>query len=301
MHCREVYIPALDGTQLFVRRWEGDATSERTLLIVHGAGEHGGRYEHFAARFVERDWNVVAADGRGHGRSHGVPTHINSFSQYLDDLVEVLRRCGEPSERTAIYAHSLGGLIVARMLQTANHPLVAAVVLSSPLLALHVRVPAVKRAIGRICSWFSPETRFRSNIRGDQLTRSEWAQKRREEDPHGRRSVTAGWYFQVLDAAYEAWTDAERLAIPTLLQQGDADEVVDPAAPMPWWGRIGARDKLLRVLPDHLHELAAEPTWESTAEFVLNWLEDRVPARGDVRKSGARGQRWAVRRGDWCV
>jgi lysophospholipase len=286
MECRESFMTALDGSRLFVRHWHDPIPAGRTLVIVHGAGEHGGRYEHFAAKFVSRGWNVIAADARGHGRSEGVPTHINSFNQYLDDLIEVLRATSPIASRTAIFAHSLGGLIVARALQTAARPPVGAAVLSSPLLALHVRVPAVKRAIGRICSWFSPETRFRSNIRGDQLTRSEWAQRRREEDPHGQRSVTAGWYFQVLDAAFEAWADAARLTVPILLQQGDADEVVDPDAPLPFWERLGSRDRMLRILPDHLHELAAEPTWELTADFILGWLESRVPRPSGDESTG---------------
>lgn len=270
-------LSAPDGTSLFLRHWIPSRKSDRTLVIVHGAGEHGGRYEHFAARVVQGGWNVVAADARGHGRSEGVPTHIADFAQYLDDLGEVLRRASPNANRTAIFAHSLGGLITARLLQTVSRPIAAAAILSSPLLALQVRVPAVKRAIGRICSWFAPETRFKTAVKSEQLTRSEWARKQRDEDPHSPKSVTAGWYFVVLDAAYDAWTQAGRLTTPLLLQQGDADEVVNPHAAIEWWSVVASCDKLLRILPGHLHELASEPTWEDTTDFVLDWLESRIP------------------------
>ncbi|MBX3445075.1 MAG: lysophospholipase [Planctomyces sp.] len=273
-------IPALDGTRLFVRRWSSAARTARTLLIVHGAGEHGARYEHFAAHVVRRGWTVIAADARGHGLSEGVPSHISSFGQYVDDLAEVLRRSGARPESTALFAHSLGGLITIRLLQTAERPCASAVVLSSPLLGLQVRVPAMKRALGRVCSWLAPETRFSSNVRAEQLTRSDWARQRRESDPHARRSVTAGWYFQVLDAVYEAWASAGKFRTPLLLQQGDGDEVVDPGAAVRWWSEAGARDRMFRLLPGHLHELASEPTWASTTDFVLDWLEPRVAAEG---------------------
>jgi lysophospholipase len=248
------------------------------MVIIHGAGEHGGRYDHFAAHVVGRGWNVLAPDARGHGLSQGTPTHVSAFEHYLDDLREILRRNSLDPDRTAIFAHSLGGLITARLMQTSVRPLAAAIVLSSPLLALQIRVPAVKRAVGRMCSWLAPETRFATAIRGEHLTRSDWARKRRDEDPFGRRSVTAGWYFRVLDAACDAWTDASRLTVPLLLQQGDADEVVDAQAAIRWWSAVASPDKLLRILSGHLHELVAEPTWEETSDFLLDWLEQRVPS-----------------------
>jgi lysophospholipase len=278
MQCDQSTISALDGTQLFLRQWSNENPATRNLVIVHGAGEHSGRYEHLAPRIVARGWNVIAADARGYGRSEGVPAHIGSFGEYLDDLGELLRRCSPDVSRTAFFAHSLGGLIVARLIQTASGPLGSAVVLSSPLFALHLRISAAKRAAGRICSWFSPETRFRTSVRAEQLTRSEWALKRREEDPHAQHSVTAGWFYQILDAARAAWKDAARFNTPILLQQGDADEVVNPQAAIRWWTEIGSADKQLRLLSGHLHELHTEPTHDLTTDYCLDWLETRVPA-----------------------
>ncbi len=276
MQCQESTIDSLDGTELFLRRWPNESTATRTLVIVHGAGEHGGRYEHLAPKIVARGWNVVAADSRGYGRSKGTPAHVGSFQEYVDDLGEVLRRQSPDVSRTAIFSHSLGGLITARLIQTSPSP-AAAVVLSSPLLALHVRVPAVKRAVARFCSWVSPETRFKTQVRAEQLTRSEWALKRRADDPLFRSSVTARWYFQMLDAADDAWSDAHLVSIPLYLQQGDADEVVDPSAAVRWWTETGSKDKCLRLLPEHLHELHTEPTHDQTMERCLDWLEERVP------------------------
>jgi lysophospholipase len=272
---REISAP--DGTELFIREWVGDPQADRTFVIVHGAGEHGSRYEHLAAHIVPRGWKVLAADARGHGRSKGIPTHVGSFNDYLDDLGEVLRRADLRPDRTALFGHSLGGLVVTRLIQSSRGPVAAAVVLSSPLFGLHVRIPAVKRAVGRICSWIAPATRFATELKAEQLSRSEWARKRRDEDPFSTKSVTAGWYFQVLDAAYDAWTDLARFDVPVLIQQGDADEVVDPQASVRWWCTVPAADRLLRILPGHLHELAAEPTWEETADFLLDWLDQRIP------------------------
>jgi lysophospholipase len=277
MHLTTRLIEATDGTELFVRRWHDDAPADRTLLLVHGAGEHGGRYEQFAAKFVERRWEVIAPDARGHGQSKGIPTHIERFDQYVDDLAEILRQCDCLPERTALFAHSMGGLVCVRLLQTHLRPLAAALALSSPLLALQLRIPVVKKTLGRLCSWILPQTRFASEIRPHQLTRDEQAQREREDDPYRHKTVTAGWYFQMLDAMYEAWADVGRLTTPLLLQQGDADEVVNTQACLRWWTSLTHDDRLFRLQAGHLHELAFEPSWPQMADFVMEWLESRIP------------------------
>jgi len=171
----------------------------------------------------------------------------------------------------------MGGLVCVRLLQTHLRPLAAALALSSPLLALQLRIPVVKKTLGRLCSWILPQARFASEIRPHQLTRDEQAQREREDDPYRHKTVTAGWYFQVLDAMYEAWADVGRLATPILLQQGDADEVVNTQACLRWWASLTHDDRLFRLQAGHLHELAFEPSWPQMADFVMDWLEARIP------------------------
>jgi alpha-beta hydrolase superfamily lysophospholipase len=131
--------------------------------------------------------------------------------------------------------------------------------------------------LARLCSVFAPRTRFRSSIRPDQLTRDPAARRVRENDPLRCHSVTANWYFQVLDAMVAAWEEASRLTVPTLLLQGDLDEVVNPEAAMTWWLTLPSKDKTLRLLGGHVHELLSEPDWMQTADGILAWLEHRFP------------------------
>jgi hypothetical protein len=67
------------------------------------------------------------------------------------------------------------------------------------------------------------------------------------------------------------------LKLPTLLLQGDQDEVVNPEAATKWWLRLPSHDKTLRVLGGHLHELLSEPDWKETAGVILDWMEARLP------------------------
>ncbi len=271
-------LATLDGrTELFVRRYAPNGGhAQRTLVIVHGAGEHGGRYAHFVARAVDRGWAVIVGDLRGHGRSGGVPTHIDQFDQYLADLDVIWGHFELQSRTTAVFAHSMGGLAAVRYAQT-RPGIMSALVLSAPLLVLKARVPRFHRAVGRVCSVLAPCTRFRTTVQPHQITRNEVALRQRAQDPLMRRSVTARWFFRVQAAAVSAHRDAERIGIPVMLLQGDADEVVDPGAAESWIQCVGSADRTLRMLPDHLHELIHEPEWETTMDEILEWLDERLP------------------------
>lgn len=263
--------------QIFARRYAPLGTIPgRTLVIVHGAGEHSGRYEHFIAKALDRGWTVIAGDLRGHGQSCGVPTHLDAFDDYLQDLDVIWRHFQLDGRETALFGHSMGGLVAARYAQTRPES-VGHLILSSPLLSFGLRVPRLKATLGRVCLLLAPRTRFRTMIPPEQITRNERALLIREQDPLSNRTVTAGWYFRVLDALLEVWAAAPRLAVPLLVLQGDADRVVDADAPLRWMPQVGSRDKSLWVIPGHLHELLNEPGWEMTATRVLDWLEHRNP------------------------
>jgi len=275
-------LPTSDGkADLFVRRYNPTRHDNgRTLVLIHGAGEYGGRYIHFIQRVVGSGWQVIAADLRGHGRSGGLPTHLDSFEQYLDDLDLIWSHFGLTAESTATFAHSMGGLVAVRYLQTRPERM-QALVLSAPLLALRVRVRLFKRAIGKVCHLVAPGTRFQTVVRSSDITRNATTRAGRARDPLMRRSVTAGWYYSVRRALLEALRDAERITLPLLLLQGDEDQIVDPNWPAEWITRISSSDSTLRMLPGHYHELVNEPGWERIADDVLDWLDQRF--RGILR------------------
>ena len=203
---------------------------------------------------------------------------LDQFEQYLNDFDRVWETLSLVPDQTIVFGHSLGGLISVRYAQT--RPLsMRALVLSCPLLALQLNVPVWKRTLGRLCSLLAPKTRFQTSIRTDQLTSDPTAIRTRDNDPLRCRFVTASWYFQALDAMVAAWDEAPRLTLPTLLLQGDQDEVVNPEAATRWWLKLGSTDKTLRVLGGHLHELLSEPDWRQTAAVILEWLDARLPER----------------------
>jgi len=273
------------AAELFVRRFEpvGRANG-RTLVIVHGAGEHAGRYGHFIRHATDAGWSVIAGDLRGHGRSGGVPTHLDHFEQYLGDLDLIWKHFRLRPKSTALFAHSMGGLIGVRYCQT-RAGRASALVLSAPLLGLKVRVKFFKQAVGKVCSVIRPTTRFETVVKLSQLSRNDDVLANRELDAHMRRTVTAGWFFRVKHAINAAHEQAARFTLPLLLLQGEADEIVNSEAAAQWLQKIRSSEVTHRLLADHRHELLNEPGWEQTAAVIFRWLDARFSPALPLRRA----------------
>jgi alpha-beta hydrolase superfamily lysophospholipase len=119
----------------FVHRWSA-AEPRCIVLIAHGYGEHGGRYEHVAQRLVDDLGAVVyAPDHRGHGRTDGATGLVEDGEGITADLHDVAdaARAEHPGLPVALIGHSMGGLIAARYAQRFGDEL-GALVLSSPVI-----------------------------------------------------------------------------------------------------------------------------------------------------------------------
>lgn len=276
MCCEQKLLRDRGALDLFVRRYAPAAgEARRSVLLVHGATEHGDRYAHVAELLVARGWNVVVADLRGHGRSGGRPMHVGNFLHYVRDLRRAAEAFRLAPERTVLLGHSMGGLVAALAAQ-GDPPIAGALVMLAPLLGVRIRVPISTFAAGRMLSFVWPGTRFQSHIDPHDVTRNPLALARRERDPFNHRYVTAGWYFAMRAALRTVWKRAARIHMPLLVVQGTDDHVVDPARSRAWFETVASTDRTYLELPGHLHELYNEPTWRETLGNVASWLDDRV-------------------------
>ncbi len=269
----ETFLRMNDGTELFARKFSR-ASSVGTIVIVHGACEHSGRYDHVIETVVEQGWNVVAYDQRGHGRSSGIDTHVSAFHEYTTDLVAVCDHFELPPQTTVLIGHSMGGLVAIRSAQTFQQRFAAAV-LTSPLLGVKVRIPYRTLLAGRILSWYAPETRFRSRLRAADNSRNAAVIADRKNDPLIRRSVTAGWYFSIRRAVKDAWKERDSVSVPMLILQAEADAVVSPEATDRWARKVNNASTV--VVPEAYHDLLGDTGWNDHVQRILAWLEEGVP------------------------
>lgn len=267
------------GPRLFAWRMGPSDPAVRTLLIVHGAGEHSSRYFTLARQAVRRGWQVVGFDLRGHGCSEGVSVHVRRFEDYHDDLARVINHFRLQSNRTAIFAHSLGGLITVSACQrgTIDPPVVG---LSAPLLRLRADVPLWKLIAGRLVKRAWPTTRFRSTVKPSHLLMNETLRAKRNADPLISRTVTTGWFFTVMRRLERVWQLP--YDVPTRLMQGTADKVVDPRGAVDWLRRGDVTATEGRFISAGRHELFHDAGSGELFDDMLDWFELQVARRPDV-------------------
>lgn len=258
-----------DGTKQLRRRWAVEQP-RAAILLVHGIGEHSGRYQHVGAFFAQRGHDVAAFDNRGFGESGGDRGHIDRFEIFLDDIEERLaerRTLGVP---VVLFGHSLGGLMATRYLVD-RRPQPDLAVLSSPALA--AEVPRWQRVAAPVFGRVRPTMFFPSEIDGDGLSRDVEVQRAYSEDPLLVAGATAGLGNETFRAMRQAVEGLDRLRVPTYVLHGDADPVVPPAASAPLADLPGVTR---RLWPGLLHECLNEPEQNEVMAEIDAWLQEHL-------------------------
>jgi alpha-beta hydrolase superfamily lysophospholipase len=276
----ERWLTASDGVRLFLRDYQpAPGVASRTLLWCHGVCEHGGRYEHAIAEFLARGWRVIIPDLRGHGRSEGIRVDVTSFDVYLKDFNQIAQEFSLEPARTALFGHSMGGLVMTRWVQAQPRNW-AALVLSAPLLGIAVPIPLWKWWLGQFLARIAPRTHLRTGISEKNMTGDVEFLQRRMADDLIQRSVTVRWFFAMLAALKRARLNARKVTLPVLILQGMADRTTDPKIPAIWLRNTRSSDSRLIEYPRGLHEVLNDADWRSVCAEILDWLELRIPIVG---------------------
>jgi alpha-beta hydrolase superfamily lysophospholipase len=256
------------GDRISVCTWP-NPDAERIVVLVHGYGEHIGRYEHVAATLVERGAAVYGPDHLGHGESGGERVVIADFDHVVADLHAVveLARQQHPGLPVVMVAHSMGGLIGALYAQRHGHEL-AGLVSSAPSIGLAAVLAPVlvqlPEGVALPDEPIDPTVLSRDLSVGDAYA----------NDPlvwHG------GWKRVTLEAflaANEAVDAGPGLGdLPVLYIHGEADQLVPMAVARPAVHRLAGEDFAEEIVPEARHETFNELDKEATIGLVADFAE----------------------------
>lgn len=273
----EGFLNSADHLRLYWQRFT-PARPLATVAVLHGGGDHSGRYPALTAALVKAGFQVALVDFRGHGQSDGRRWHVDAFADYVADLdafVAKLSQDGIAGERLFAVAHSQGALVTALWGLTRGRHL-SGFVLSSPYFRLALKPPAVKmlaaRVLGRAVPWLPVAT----GLDLDDLTSDPDMRRWTERDPLYGRATTPRWFDESGKAQIEVLRRAGEWTAPLLVVAGGADRIADVAASRAFFEAARAPDKKLVVYDGFRHELFNERERERPIADTAAWLLARA-------------------------
>ncbi|WP_246031557.1 alpha/beta hydrolase [Salibacterium salarium] len=247
-----------------------------TVIIVHGAGEHHGRYEWIIDRLNHQGFHVVSGDLPGHGRTRGKRGHIDRFDQYIDTIYAWYKEAASYEVPVFLYGHSMGGLIAIRALMEKYMP-VQGVILSSPCLGLYEYPSRMQEMATRMMHRLTPTLSSQSGLKAEYITRDPEVREAYQQDELNITTVTARWYQEMLKAMKTSMLHTERYPnVPTLVMQAGEDYVVDKHVTHRWFNRLEIADRALKEWDGLYHELLSEPEKEEVFRFMMNFIHQRL-------------------------
>jgi acylglycerol lipase len=263
-----------DRVRLVTRHWPASGP-HAAALVIHGVGEHSGRFEEVGQQLAAAGIEAFAWDLRGFGQSAGDPAWVDSWARFFDDVEERLAavRAAVPGLPVVLYGHSMGGLIALGYAES-DRPRPDLLVLSAPGVAddlatwKHVLAPI----LGRI----TPRLRIENGIRASMRSRDPARQDAADHDPLMLDKSTARLGALAFAEQPRVRAAADRLRVPTLVIHGLDDPIV-PARATEFLEAIPGVTR--RTYAGIRHELHNEPEGPAILGDVIAWIDAQVSAR----------------------
>lgn len=267
---------ASDGDNLAVQDWHlpGDVRPRAMVLVVHGLGEHGGRYDTLARRLNGWGFAVRSYDQYGHGDSGGQRGGLPQHGRLIDDLADLVdstrgRLAGTP---LVLLGHSMGGLVAGSFVARGLLP-VDALVLSSPAFA--TRLTAMQKWLMSFVPRVAPNLTLGNGVVPEYISHDPAVVAAYKADPrvHDRISGRLAGFIATegerVRAAAADWN------VPTLLLYAGDDHLVDPAGSRQFAERAPRERVTARCFPGLYHEIFNEADAEPVYAELRQWLDAR--------------------------
>ncbi len=282
-------IRTADGLMLQLRRWPRAGDVHGTVLIVHGLGEHIGRYERVASRLNAAGWHVAGHDQRGHGKSDGARGALAHDDSLLDDLALVIDavRVPAPDAALVLLGDSMGGAVAARFVAESLNAVaqraswqrdIDALVLISP--ALDADLNPLQRLLLALLPPIVPWLAVHNGLDPDDISRDAATVAAYRLDPLVHDSITGRLARFILDAGRLVRERAARWNVPTLLMWAGADRCVAPRGSAAFAAAAPRAVVRSRCFDGLAHELFNEPERDQVFAVLIDWLG--AYTRGDA-------------------
>ncbi len=246
------------------------------LVLVHGFGEHLGRYlEHILPVLLDSGFTVVMYDNIGHGKSDGKRGHCPSYEALLDIMDMAIQKAVElhPKLPLFLYGHSMGGNLVLNYVLRRQSK-INGIVATSPYLRLAFQPPKWKMVLGKAMLHIMPSITMPSGLDPNGISRIPEEVETYKSDPLVHDKVSPMYSFPVIEAGEWAIAHAGALRVDTLLLHGTGDPIIDYRGTEEF--HKNATETTLKLLEGAYHELHHDLCRKEMLKTVKKWLQERI-------------------------
>jgi alpha-beta hydrolase superfamily lysophospholipase len=270
-----------DALRLHVKEWLPEGIASRAqcragVMMIHGLGEHSGRYAALADWFTRRGFAVLAYDQRGHGKSGGEKGDMLRPSDYVAHGLEVLMHFKNAlGQRPFLLGHSLGGAVAASMVIERQAP-VAGLILSSP--ALDPGLSRLQLALLALMEKMAPRMAISNGLKWKFLSHDPEVVRAYRSDPLVHDRVTTAPVRWLIDTCERLSVPNRPLMAPTLLMAAQDDRLVNPQGSDSFARHYAEAEMTYYPLEGYYHEIFNEDTVrrEKVLALLGSWLDKYV-------------------------
>jgi alpha-beta hydrolase superfamily lysophospholipase len=264
-------IKSADGTKLAYRSWP-KAGASITFAVVHGLGEHAGRYARFAEAMAKHGMGTFALDLRGHGESEGQRGHVDSWSQWTDDVSAFVTHVeGLGASEVVPVGHSFGGAALLSTALAGKLPHSKRLVLSSPALMLRLKAPAWKVAVAPIASKVVPRLAMDNEVDPAAVSRIPEVVAAYRSDPLVHNRISSRMFIEWQNATVDILARAAQIKVPFLILAGTADPLIDPEGSRRLHEQAAAQSEL-HLMEGRYHESFNDLGSDEVFQLIADWV-----------------------------
>lgn len=279
---QEQSLSAADGTPLCVADWPIDSAAGEGVVLMHGLGEHCGRYAHVARFFNDCGYSVRTYDHRGHGRSGGARGDVPDAGAIMQDAKIVIddfaRNLAAPP---LLLGHSMGGLFAACYATRGLSPL-GGLILSSP--ALRIKLSGAQKLLLGVLGAVAPGFGIPNGLESRYLSHRREVVDAYDKDPLVHPKISARLLRAMLEAIEFTQAHASRPGVHTLLLVAGDDHLVDASGSDAFFRQLAPGTGTMHAYPGYYHEVFNEVEAWRVFDDMRVWLGGlRNAERGGTR------------------
>jgi acylglycerol lipase len=268
---------SIEHHTVYFQHWTPDQTPIARVLLVHGLGEHSGRYAHVGEYFTKAGIALTGFDLLGHGKTDGQRGHADSYDDFCLEIDHFIHELviSQPSVPVFLYGHSLGGLIVLYYLLNKKPQNIKGAISTSPGLVPGYPIPAWKTILGNALYTLIPRFSMSNGLPLDGISHDKAVVDAYKADKLTHPSISARMGMDLIRNGQQISQRANEIQLPLLLMVGRDDYLINVKAVITF-GQNAGNLTTLKVWDGGYHELHNEFFKVDVIQTMVDWISKNV-------------------------